>query len=284
MLTMGKFINLKAYAPSTVMRNMKNVNMKHKSLLFLIFLAFNACGPSRNITYFSNINAAGETNEKIENKIDPQIQPDDLLSINVSSLSPEANLLFNNGVMQAGGTAGGAPTVSKNSDGYLVDKSGAINFPVLGSVKLSGLTKEQAADKMKTEIKRHVKDPIVNVRFLNFKVTVIGEVGRPSNFTVPTDRLNLIEALGLAGDMTVYGRRDNVLIIREKDGMRSTVRVNLNDKNVLNSPYFYLQQNDVVYVEAVKLKKLQSGSGTFYLGLVSASVAILSLFVIFFRR
>ena len=256
----------------------------NKLLVLFIFLAISACGPSRNITYFSNLKNTGNTTEEIKNRTDPKIQPDDLLSITVSSLNPEANLLFNSGVIQsAGATAGAAPAAGKLNEGYLVDKNGAINFPVLGAVKLAGLTKEQATDKMTAEIKQHIKDPIVNIRFLNFRITVIGEVNKPSTFTVPTERVNLVEALALAGDMTAFGKRENVLIIRESGGVRTTTRVDLNDKEVLNSPYYYLQQNDILYVEPAKLKQLQGGSGNFYLGLASASISILSLFIIFFK-
>jgi polysaccharide export outer membrane protein len=248
-----------------------------------MILLLSSCGSTRNITYFSNLDGNSETTQKIKNRVDPEIQPDDYLSIVVSSLNPEANLLFNSGVIQSVGSGSNAASVSGVREGYLVDKSGAINFPVLGSIKLAGLTKEEATNKMEAAIRSQVKDAIVNIRFLNFKITVIGEVNRPSTFTVPTERISLIEALGLAGDMTAYGKRENVLIIREKDGIRSTMRANLNDKNVLDSPYFYLQQNDVVYVEPVKIKRLQGSSAPFYVQLLSAGVAVVSLLVIFIR-
>ncbi|HYI76894.1 MAG TPA: sugar transporter, partial [Chryseolinea sp.] len=107
-----------------------------------------------------------------------------------------------------------------------------------------------------SEIKLHVKNPIVNVRFTNFKITVIGEVFKPSSFTIDTEKINVLEALGLAGDMTAYAKRENVLIIREQQGVRKAARINLNNKDVLNSPYFYLQQNDIVYVEPSNKEKV----------------------------
>ena len=180
------------------------------------------------------------------------IQPDDILTISVSSLNPESNVLFNNVILPTTANSGGVIAATKVNEGYLVDKSGFINFPVIGKVMLAGLTKEQAIEKMTSEIKVHVKNPIVNVRFTNFKVTVIGEVFKPSTFTVPTEKINVLEALGLAGDMTAYAKRENVLIIREQQGVRKAARINLNDKDVLNSPYFYLQQNDIVYVEPIQ--------------------------------
>ncbi|RZK45101.1 MAG: sugar transporter [Hymenobacter sp.] len=256
-----------------------------KFLILSAFLAASACGPSRSITYFNNLQNTGNTKEEIKNRADPKIQPDDLLSITVSSLNPEANLLFNSGVIQApNGTTGAAPITSKLNEGYLVDKNGTINYPVLGYIKLADLTREQAVEKMTVEIKRQIKDPIVNVRFLNFRITVIGEVNKPSSFTIPTERVNIMEALALAGDMTTFGKRENVLIIREADGVRTTTRVDLTNKEVLASPYYYLQQNDILYVEPAKIKRLQGGSGTFYVGLASAAVSILSLFIIFLRR
>jgi len=157
-------------------------------------------------------------------------------------------MLFNNVILPPTNNTSGI-IASKVNEGYLVDKSGYINFPVIGKVMLAGLTKEEAIEKMMNEIKAHVKNPIVNIRFLNFKVTVIGEVNTPSSFQVSSEKINVLEALGLAGDMTQFGNRTNVLIIREKDGLRTTARLNLNNKDVLNSPYFYLQQNDIIYVE-----------------------------------
>ena len=257
--------------------------MKNRILQLIVLIILSSCAPSRNLVYFSNLKGSEEQTEQIKNQIDPVIQANDLLSITVSSLNAEANILFNSGVIQLTTTGSNSSPVSKINEGYLVDKSGAVNFPVLGFVKLSGLTKEEATEKMTNLIKVHVKNPIVNIRFLNFRITVVGDVTKPSTFTVPTERVNIIEALGMAGDLTALGKRDNVLIIREKEGTRNTVRVNLNDKNVLNSPYFYLQQNDIIYVEPAKIKSLQSSSSSFYIPIISAAVSILSLVVIILK-
>lgn len=214
----------------------------------LVLSLITSCS-NRNLVYFSDLPASSSYEVPVKNYMHPKIQPDDILSITVSSLNPESNVLFNNVILPQ--TTGGTANVIANkvNEGYLVDKDGSINFPVIGKVLLAGLTKEEAVEKMTNEVKAHVKNPIVNVRFVNFKVTVVGEVNLPSTFTVATEKINVIEALGLAGDMTAYGKRENVLIIREKEGVRSATRINLNNKDVLNSPYFYLQQNDIVYVE-----------------------------------
>jgi polysaccharide export outer membrane protein len=245
------------------------------------FVLLTSCSPTRNLVYFNDLKGQGIYTENITNKVAPLIQADDLLNIAVSSLNAESNLLFNNGVLPSPG--GSSANVNKSAEGYLVGGDGTINFPVLGTVKLAGLTKEEAVRKMTAEIKNHVKNPLVTIRFLNFKITVVGEVNRPSTFTIPTERINILEALGLAGDLTAFGKRENILLIREKDGIRTATRVNLASKDILNSPYFYLQQNDVLYVEPVKLKALQGSSSTFYVPLITAGVAILSLLVVLLR-
>lgn len=249
-----------------------------KLLCFLLVLLLTACGTSRNLVYFSDLQKEGELKTKIVNPVEPKIQPNDLLSITVSTLSAETNALFNNGILLPVTTIG-ANTLTTGKEGYLVDNAGNVNFPVTGQIKLGGLTREEATRKISSEVKRYIKgEPIVNLRYLNFKVTVTGEVGNPSSITVPTEKINVLEALSMAGDLTVYGKRENILIIREKDGVRSLNRLNLNSKEIFNSPYFYLQQNDIVYVEPSKVRGLQSSRGNFFypkvLGLASALVLL----------
>jgi polysaccharide export outer membrane protein len=254
-------------------------------ICFLILVLVSSCSP-RNLVYFSDLDNYSDYKNKITNKTEPRIQPDDLLSISVSSLSPETNLLFNSGVVPANGgvtsLSATSPTVTNRiNEGYLVNSKGMINFPVIGEIAIAGLTKEEAREKISTETKKYVKDPIVNIRFINFRITVIGEVNHPSTFTIPTEKINVLEALGLAGDMTAYGKRENVLIIREKEGVRSATRINLNQKDVLSNPYFYLQQNDIVYVEPHKAKALQASARNSYLPLI---VSISSVIVLVLSR
>jgi polysaccharide export outer membrane protein len=227
----------------------------NRLVIYFLMLALVSSCSNRNLVYLSDLSASTSNDAPIKNYSQPKIQPDDLLNITVSSLNAESNVLFNNVILPSNANAGNT-IASKVNEGYLVDKSGAINFPVIGKIMLVGLTKEQATEKLTTEIKAHVKNPIVNIRFMNFKVTVIGEVNGPATFIIATEKISVLEALGLAGDMTVFAKRENVLIIREQDGIRRTVRINLNNKDVLNSPYYYLQQNDIVYVEPVNKAKL----------------------------
>lgn len=259
---------------------------KGACLLLLLLLCFSSCVSNRNLTYLNDLSTTNTFTENITNRVEIIIQPDDQLSIVVSTLNPESNLLFNAGVLPNTGSAGvgATPATGRANEGYLVDKDGYINFPVLGRVRLGGLTREQATVRMTVELSKNVKNPIVNIRFLNFRVTVLGEVTKPSTFNVLGERVTLLEALALAGDLTPYGKREDVMIIREKGNVRSVMRADLSDKQFLNSPNFYLQQNDVVYVSPAKLKSLQTSTSGFYLSLAAASVSVLSLLLIIIRQ
>ena len=260
------------------MKKNKNVSGKanYTRIAILMSLFITSCSSDRNLVYFSDLPASQNYEAPIKNYVQPTIQPDDIISITVSSLNPESNVLFNNVILPIAANSG-TIAASKSGEGYQVDKSGFINFPVIGKIMLAGLTKEQAIEKMTSEIKVHVKNPIVNVRFMNFKVTVIGEVNAPATFVVATEKINVLEALGLAGDMTEFGRRENVLIIREQQGVRRTARVNLNNKDVLNSPFFYLQQNDIIYVEPDNhTKTAQTAPSNRYIGVWATAISTLA--------
>lgn len=250
--------------------------------LYLTTFFLAACTTGRNLVYFSDLNNAAPNQTPIQNSIEPKIEAGDLLSIIVSSLNAETNQAFNSGILlpTVTGSSAGAAAVNRINEGYLVDSNGEVNFPIVGKIKLAGLSKEEATEKMVTVVGKSAKSPVVTIRFLNFRITVIGEVNRPSTFTVPTEKINVLEALGLAGDMTGYGRRDDVLIIREKNNVRTTTRINLNNKSTLNSPYFYLQQNDIVYVEPDKAKALQVSTRSvnlpIYLSVISVLVILLT--------
>lgn len=244
--------------------------------LFVFFIIFVNVGcAKRNLVFFSDLNESDVYSVKVPDMIQPKIQPDDLLKITVNSLSQESNILFNAGVMDSG--TDGRLTASQRAlnEGYLVDELGEINFPVLGKVKLVDLTKAEAIEEMSFRLKEYVKDPIVNIRFINFKITVIGEVNRPSTLVVTTEKVSVLEALGLAGDMTMYGKRENVLIIREIDGKRMVTRINLNSKEFLESPFYYLHQNDVVYVEPDKIKAVQASTNQRSLTLFGITTSLL---------
>lgn len=253
----------------------------HKIIFyFLCLLLLSSCA-KRNLAYFSDLQGNDVYTENVQKVSSPKIKPDDVLEITVSSLNPEANSLFNIGTMpNVGNTANNGAYSATNHMGYLVDHEGYIEYPVLGKIKLGGFTKEEAQNKLREQLSTFLKDPIVNIRFQNYRITVIGEVNRPSTFILPSEKTSVLTALGMAGDMTNYGKRDNVLIIREEDGVRTMTRINLNEKEVLNSPYFYLQQNDIVYVEPVKSRGPEYGNNLRIISIVVSIASVVSLLLI----
>ncbi|TYP91088.1 polysaccharide export outer membrane protein [Sphingobacterium allocomposti] len=208
---------------------------------------------------------------------EPVIQCDDILNITIQTLDPSTASLANQAAdMQTTG-AGSNQVIS----GFLVDKEGFVNMTLLGKVKLSGLTTYQAREKITGLAAQFYKDPTVQVRFANFKVTVLGEVARPASYTVPNEKITVLDALGLAGDLTVYGKRDNILLIRENGSEhRELVRLDLNRAETLSSPYFYLRQNDVIYVEPTKARgTVRSAPTVQAIGVITSviSVAVLAI-------
>lgn len=224
-----------------------------------------------------------------------QIQPDDILEIVVNSINAEAAAPFNLGNVNPAlspGTQIAAGTVNKLNtggvassspgDGYLVSKNGTIDFPVLGSIKVSGLTIPQLKDSLKLRLDKYLQDPIINIRLLNYKITVLGEVLRPATYSIPSERITVVDAIGMAGDLTIYGKRENVLLIREENGQRKFVRLNLNSSNIFQSSYYYLKQNDIVYVEPNKAK-IASSDYTRLRNITIASSVITLLIVLITR-
>ena len=167
---------------------------------------------------------------------------------------------------------------------YLVDNDGNIDFPVLGKIKVADMTKNQVEAYLKSQLRPYLKEePLINVRMVNYKISVLGEVNRPNSYTITNEKVNVLEALALAGDLTIYGKRDNVKLMRESvDGKREVVILDLTDKNLIHSPYFYLQQNDVLYVEPNKTRmrnsKYSALTGQILTG-VTAAVSVASLIV-----
>ncbi|RZJ74845.1 MAG: sugar transporter [Flavobacterium sp.] len=248
--------------------------MKKIYLILVVYtLIYSSCAERRNLVYFSNL-AKQVSNEKLEDQ-SIKIQQNDLLRINVTSLNPESNILFASNILNNNNN----PNYYQEPSGYRVSKSGEVNFPVIGVVKIDGLTIAQVQDLVSSKLDKYVKKAIVEVQLINFKITVIGEVNRPSSFTVAGDRINLLEALGMAGDMTVYGKRENILIIREQNGQRIMKRLNLNHQDVLTSPFFTLRQNDIIYVEPDKSKAIEYSPNTRLMPIVIASISAVAVLI-----
>ncbi len=237
-------------------------------LVALLALVITSCGSSKGVAYLQDDDSDGMFEEAFGHQskemYDARIMPKDLLTITVSATEPEAVRPFNL-VMPSYTSATSLTTYGQAQlQTYLVDNAGFVNFPVIGQIQLKGLTKNQAEEKVKGLLMSYIKeDPIVSVKFVNYKISVIGEVARPNTFTIVNEKVNIFEALAMAGDMTIWGRRDNVKIIREDaEGRKSIIFMNLNDKNLIYGDNFYLQQNDVVYVEPNKVKAQNSGIGS----------------------
>lgn len=215
-----------------------------------------SCVVTEKSVYFNNVPDSTELFEVLPSEFrEPIIQPDDILSVTIQTIDPATTEAVNQvSSMPAVGASSGTVTGQQVISGFLVDKSGEIAIPMLGSIKLSGLTTFQAREVIQAKAAKFFKDPTVQVRFANFKITVIGEVGRPATYTLPNEKVTLLDALGLAGDLTIYGKRENVLLVRDNNGKKEFTRFNLNSTEVFKSPYFYLRQNDVIYVEPGKGK------------------------------
>lgn len=218
----------------------------------LVTLMFSSCGPKVRATYFSDLDSLNKTEFDTAPFSEPLIQNDDILSITVQTIDPAASVAVNQTPAAATGasSAGYASALS----GFLVDKKGNVEIPMLGVVKLSGLTTSEAKEVIRKEALKYYTDPTIQVRFANYKITVLGEVARPASYTVPNEKVSVLDAVAMAGDLTIYGKRENILLIREVNGKKEVNRLDLTSANLLSSPYFYLKQNDVLYVEPRKEK------------------------------
>lgn len=233
----------------------KNQIKWHRSWLVLplIVMLLASCSTTKNVKYFEDI--PDSVKFKTVNRIaftDPVIQTDDILSIVIQTSDPQTSHIMNQGVAISNSASGASAAAIS---GYLVDKNGNVELPLIGLVKLAGLTTEQARDVIRTKTESLYKTPTVQVRFANFKVTVMGEVNRPSTYTMPNEKVTILDAIGLAGDLTIYGRRDNIEVGRTNaEGKQVIARLNLNSTDIFQNPYFYLKQNDWIYVEPNKAK------------------------------
>ena len=261
---------------------------KYVILLAVFFLA--SCQSYKKVPYLQDAEVINQA-QQLETLYDAKIMPKDLLTIVVSCTNPELAVPFNL-VAATPARAGGAQvqqiTMQPTLQQYLVDNEGRINFPVLGTLKVGGLTKGQAEQLIVMNLKPYIKEtPIVTVRMSNYKISVLGEVARPGTFTISNEKVNLLEALAMAGDMTVWGLRDNVKLIREDaNGKQEIHTLDLNKTETILSPYYWLQQNDVVYVTPNKAKARNSDIGnstSLWFSATSILVSLASLLVTIFK-
>lgn len=256
-----------------------------KLLLSLIVISttilFIGCGSSKQVTYFQNIDSISLAASR--GLYDARIMPKDELTIHVQTTDPVTSAPFN--IQNINNMSS-----QQSIKGYLVDNEGYISFPIVGKIHVVGLTKTECEDLIKSKIQPYLsrtENPLVSVRMSSYRITISGEVNNPGVYPVSTEKINIIEALSQAGDLTIYGKRDNILLIREDaNGEKHKTRLNLNDANLINSPYYYLQQNDIVYVEPhkVKAKNTFFGSNTsIWFSILGISTSIITLLVSILR-
>ena len=255
----------------------------------VISLMCSSCGTTRPYVYMQ-----GQFDTTVLSKIkvpEPIIQKGDLISIIVYSDNPDVTKIFNQtlitGALASTGNALGGEGVAQsvagatpNSTGYLVDENGNIEFPVLGLLHIENLTRELLKKLLDSKLRGDslLKNPYYNIRFLNNRFTMLGEISRPGIFTIPSEHINLFEALALAGDMTYYARRENVLIIREQNGQRQFARLDLTKPEIISSPYFYLQQNDIVYIEQNRQKSVVNDQlTTRNIGIATSIISVVAI-------
>ena len=257
------------------------LRVKRFVLFFLVLImTLQSCGSVRDIVYFQNkiVNKP----VKIDKHAGIVIQPKDMLSIVVSSRNPELVAMFNLPVVnyQAGAEVASVPN-NQRLLGYIVDNDGVIDFPVIGPIKVCGLTRWELSEKIKNMLIDGglLNDAVVTVEFMNFKVSVLGEVNSPGVYSIEGDKVTVLQAISLARDLTIFGMRENVSVIRERNGERIIYEINLTDVDMFNSPAYYLQQNDIVYVQPNEIKARQSTTDDKALRITSILVSSGSLLV-----
>ncbi|MCO5948033.1 polysaccharide biosynthesis/export family protein [Mucilaginibacter flavidus] len=248
--------------------------------LIVLILFISSCGLYRDkgykqVSYYQDVNRT-ETTEAITNFQPLKIQTGDLLGINVNSLS-ESSSVFNTSINRVNGNGLDAATANPIY-GFRVDAAGQVQLPLVGGMHVAGLTTDDVAKNLTAKLQDYLKSPIVNVRVLNFKISVLGDVLKPDSYTIQNEHININEALSLAGDLTITAKRTNVLLVREENGQRHFVTIDLTKKDVFDSPYYYLHNNDVIYVDADKTKydnvARSYKTNTF---VISSAVAVLAI-------
>jgi polysaccharide export outer membrane protein len=249
----------------------KKLPMLKKNIvsLLVVLLLLSSCASRKDLVYYQDIDSVQMNNSTYQSLL----QPDDLLTIIVRGENPEAVVAFN------------MPNISYNATDqtgvetqrlftYLIDNESNINFPVIGKIKLGGLSRVEAEKALVKEISKYVINPKIDLRILNYKITVQGEVNKPGTYPITSERVTVLEALSLAGDLTVYGKRNNIMLLREENGAKKVVRMDLTKADFINSPYYYLRQNDVVYVEPNKTKINSAAVGP-NTGIILSAVSLL---------
>ena len=256
------------------------MNFKNFTLLFVVLL-LTSCKSKLNVTYFQDLEniSSGQIASNNAN-YEAKIVPDDQLVIQVSGMDPAAVAMFNLPAVSFQSTGETSISTTPALQTYLVNSQGDIEFPVLGKIHVEGMTRTQLSDYLKEKISAYAKNPLVNVKINNFKISVLGEVGSPGTKRISSERVTIIDAIGMSGDLGLYANRDNILIIRDNKGQKEFHRVDITSSDIMNSPYYYLQQNDVIYVEPNKARQKNSrisAKDQYNISLISTIVSVASV-------
>ncbi|GAB3906931.1 polysaccharide biosynthesis/export family protein [Mucilaginibacter boryungensis] len=238
----------------------------------------------QNVSYFQNADHSGYFEEKINNYAPFKIQSGDILGINVNSVNQEAASVFNTSTNRVNGAS---PDAINPVYGFKVDVNGNVQLPLVGDMKVAGMTTDEVAKKLTSNLLPYLKNPIVNIRVLNFKVSVFGDVLRPNVYNIQNERININEVISLAGDLNITANRKNILLVREEDGKRMYYTIDLTKKDLFDSPYYYLHNNDVIYVDPDKTKydtvSRSYKRTTITLSALSIAAVVLSAMFIYYR-
>jgi len=258
------------------------MKLKHSTAILLVSVLFSfSCTPYKTVPYFQDLKKDSILREKITNYSPLIIQPGDLLALQVTSLNHDADAVFNYNLERPNGLNAVGRAEQTAVFGYLVDPSGNIHLPLAGNVKVSGLTSDAISALLETKLSDYLTGANIKVRIQNFKVSVMGDVKNPGVYNIPDERVTLPEALTMAGDLNTTGIRNNILLVREIEGKREYIRLDLGSKSIFNSPYFYLKNNDMIYVQPNRDKVAATDSAFQKVALL---ISALSLVAIFFTR
>lgn len=243
-------------------------------ILFYISGSLTSCVSPKKVIYFNQSAADSSATVKVQPAYNPVFRPGDILDITVSTTNKEVSELVN--IPRINQTNVGFETGSPAVNGYLVASNGTIDLPLVGNVAVGGQTREEVARVLKASYGEYVENPIVQIRILNYKITVLGDVANPGAFNIPNERVTLIDALGIAGDLNITANRKSILVIRDENGVKTETRIDLTTRSVYESPVYYLQQNDVVYVEPNRTKMNSSQYSPIYAVLLSVTSLIVT--------
>jgi len=248
------------------------------SIYLLLFSAIflSSCGSTPNVVYLSNLDSTKYTQIPKAAFTQPLIQTDDILSITIQTQDVTDPSAFN----QTSNGSGNAEQKSTEISGFLVDEEGNVEIPIIGAVKVSGLTTNRAKDLIKLRASKYYKEPTVQVRFSNYKVTILGEVAKPAAYVLPNEKVTIFDAISLAGDLTIYGKRDNVMLMRDNGDKKDIIRLDLTSSQVVASPYYYVRQNDVIYVEPTKARTAANNSARTTMITIGISLATLLITIL----